>query len=243
MRSLRVAVAALLLSALVVILPAGGPAARAPGPVRILALGDSITAAFGWQAALSQRLDLADVQHVITTRAVGGTRCSYWPSRIAALLAEHDPDVVMLLCGTNDDPAERIYGEPMTSWSVRSVYEAAHAYGAAVVPTFVQYADPFLAPGWLIDSLPVINGYLYTEIIRHISWWVGILDLQMIPASAVYLADDGIHPNTHGQATIGLLAYRALAPFLQEPGAPEPCGMAGHQRGYARRAHTTCQGG
>lgn len=239
----RVAAALLLLAALL------SPArvAADPPPVRILTIGDSITAAGQWQAELGGLLAVNGVAHVMVNAAVGGTRCDYWPSRIAGLLATHQPDLVTLFCGTNDDVNASCYGESCTSWAWRATVEAIHAWRPAtparVLPAFVQYSDPLIAPQWLLDSEPVTNDRIYGQWVRYpSSWFAGLADLQLVPATADYLDDGGVHPTERGYRVIGRLVYDAARPAMGWPASTEaaPCGLYGHRRGYPRPAYVPC---
>lgn len=240
-------VAALLLCA--ALSPAGSAHRAAAGvPVRILAVGDSRTADGRWQVELSRLLTAAGVAHTITTEAVGGTRCSYWPSRIAGLLTTHQPDMVALFCGTNDDPDETIYGEAATGWAFRATVEAIHNFRPAnpirVLPALIQYSDPLIAPQWLLDNEPRTNDTLWTQM-RHYppaDWFAGIADLQRIPATATYLDGGGIHPTAEGYRVMGRIAYTAAAGGMGWPPAADPplCDMYGHRKSYPRPPYTPC---
>lgn len=83
------------------------PARRRPSadaPLRLLVVGDSMTEAFG--PAL---LDAADATGVVDAErelqySSGLTRPDYfdWPAEIATLLAEQDPEAVVVMLGAND---------------------------------------------------------------------------------------------------------------------------------------------
>lgn len=236
---------ALLLAAVTVVAVDVGPS-QAAGPTRILTVGDSITAAGGWQAELDQILTANSIPHTITNVGVSGTRCDYWPSRIGALLQQYQPDLVVFACGTNDDVAATCFSEPCTSWAWRSVVEAVHTYrpGAAarVTPAFVQYSDPLIAPDWLLTSEPVTNDRLFRQWSRYPSaWFAGLVDLQQVPATADYEDGGGIHPTDRGHRVYGQLIYRAAGPAMGWPDTvPQPCGQYGHRKGASRPAYTPC---
>lgn len=239
---IRRLLAALTLAAAVLTMPSAAPAD--PGPLRILAIGDSITADGRWQAKLDELLDAAGVPHVIETEAVGGTRCWYWAARIAALLAAHHPDLVILACGTNDDPNELAYGEPASGWAVRTVYEAVHASGARTLPVLIGYSDPLVAPDWLLHNEPITNDTIYRQIVRYpASWLAGVADWELLGATPTYLDAGGIHPTARGYGYLGRIAYDAAAPAMGWPPVvvePPPCDLFGHRRGYPRPAYIRC---
>jgi lysophospholipase L1-like esterase len=218
-------------------------------PVRILTLGDSITHDGAWQNETERLLTSAGVANIIVNVAVSGTRCGYWPERIGALLATHQPDLVVLACGTNDDPAERTsWGESMTAWSTRYVIEAVHAYRPAnparTLPVLVQYSDPLIAPAWLLANEGVTNDTLYVNQMLYASapQLAGIANLQTIPATADYVSSDGIHPVARGYKAIGRTVYDAARASMGWPVSGESalCGQYGHRAGYPRPTYTPC---
>lgn len=219
-------------------------------PVRILTIGDSITAGGGWQAELCRLMDQdAGVACDIRNAAVAGTACSYWPSRITSLLVTHQPDVVVLMCGTNDDVNAWIYGEPLTSWSWRATTEAIRVWNPSTVVAsgFIQYSDPKTAPQWVLDSEPITNDRIYVEYMRCPSCYV-LLDWQSIPATATYLVSTpedpyGLHSTPRGQKYQGRLTYDRLAPRMGWPASSEPalCDLYGHRTGLVPRpTYTPC---
>lgn len=237
-------------------------------PVQVLVLGDSISAGLeadlcGWQQALGERLTLAGVPHVITTFAVSGSACSYWPSRMASVLSQVTPDLAYVYCGTGDDPAAQCYGEPCTSWAFRSIVEAIHLArtpAPLVVPALVGYSDATMVPGWLLDQEATANDRLASQFQWYVpprfspSWFAGLLDVQRMPGTAQYLAGDqcdpasgicGVHPNQDGQDTIGRLAYDAAATAMGWPdagtwGEAPLCGLSGHRPGAPRPVYVAC---
>lgn len=208
----------------------------------VLTIGDSITAAGKWQTELA-RLVLLDAATTLDIRnvGVGGVSTPYWPNRIAALLATHQPDMVTLFTGTNDDIHAVRFGEPATGWAWRSVVEAIRNYRTpppAIVPAFIGYSDPLIAPDWLLASQPQTNDTLYREITRpgKEGWFAGVADFQQMPATADYLDDGGIHPTGRGYKVMGRIVYDAIHAGMGWPPCSEPalCGMYGHRKGYPR---------
>lgn len=218
-------------------------------PARILTLGDSITHDGAWQNETERLLTSAGVANTIVNVAVSGSDCGYWPSRIDALLATHQPDLVVLACGTNDWPADRMpWGEPRSGWATRYVIEAVYAYRPAnpakTLPVLVQYSDPLIAPAWLLANEPATNDILYVNQLLYVNGpqLAGIADLQMIPATADYVSADGIHPVARGYKAIGRTVYDAARASMGWPvtGEPALCGQYGHRAGYPRPTYTPC---
>jgi lysophospholipase L1-like esterase len=237
----------------------------AGAPIKILAMGDSITSACQWQGELDRLLTKAGVPHVITTYAVPGSRCKYWVPNIDTVLATVQPDLVYLYCGTNDDPNEKMYGENATGWSFRYLVERIHTYRpgkpALLVPTLIGYSDGTMAPDWLwATNQPRTNDTLWSQMTRYMppkaspSWYAGIANIQTMPGTAEYLDGDtcnpsaatcGVHPNAKGYRTIGRLMYDAAAGGMgwraaDSLGEPPPCGLSGHRKGYPRPGYRPC---
>lgn len=213
----------------------------------VMTVGDSITAFGKWQAEFVRLAAAAGITLDIRNVGVGQIRTTYWPSRIKALLTQHQPDLVTLFTGTNDDPAEISYGEPATSLAWRATVEAIHTFRPAdpirIVPALIQYSDPLIAPDWVLAAEPTTNDRIYAQWSRYpSSWFAGLADFQRIPATADYLDDGGIHPTDRGYRAMGRIVYDAVAPALGWPAATDPplCGMYGHRRGYPRPVYVPC---
>jgi len=195
-------------------------------PLRVLTLGDSITASGGWQAELSRLCAQVGVTLDVRNVAVGGTRTSYWPDKIAGLLTNHDPGLVTLFSGTNDDPNEYVYGEPATAWSFRYVVEQAYGYRPAdpvrIAPALVQYSNPSVAPAWLLRNERITNDTLWTQMKLYLphGWFAGIADFQQIPSTSEYLDQGGIHPTALGYQTMGRIVYQSIAAGMGWPPMP-----------------------
>jgi lysophospholipase L1-like esterase len=215
--------------------------------MRLLTVGDSITAAGQWQAELSRLCALTGVELTTVNVAVGGVATNYWPTRIKALLSQHSPDAVTFYTGTNDDVNGVMHGESATTWSFRSTVETIHEHRPSnrvvVIPAWIQYSDPLIAPQWLLDSEPVTNDRIFGEIYRHRDWLSSVADFQPIPATADYLDDGGIHPTSRGYRAMGRITYDSLRARVGWPVCPEPplCGMYGHRKGYPRPVYIRCE--
>jgi hypothetical protein len=83
------------------------PSRRRPtadAPLRVLVAGDSMTEAFGPAfLAAADSTGVIDADHELEYSS-GLTRPDYfdWPAELVSLLAEHDPEVVILMLGAND---------------------------------------------------------------------------------------------------------------------------------------------
>ena len=74
----------------------------------VLVVGDSISAAFGletsqgWVQLLQQRLDTENLDHRVVNASISGDTSAGGLARLPALLAEYDPEVVIIELGGND---------------------------------------------------------------------------------------------------------------------------------------------
>lgn len=225
--------------------PVPGPTHPAPSPTAtvpedtFIAVGDSITCGVGCGALDSYRAELTRLAakggHPITwvVAAVGGTKCSYWADQIETLLTTHNPDVMVLNCGTNDLP-----GDP-TEASYRTILDAAQAHGVTVVATLIGLPD-MRNP---VNSVrPEIKGIMEgtNDILADVFadyLDVAVADLQQIPANLEFKFD-GIHcslpdnVNERCDDAMGQLYYQALQPKMGWPtlaqmGEREMCGLNG----------------
>jgi hypothetical protein len=222
-------------------------AVRVDVPLVLMTITDSQGTSGVWQAEFCRIVELeTDRVCDVRNEAVGGTQCDYWPYQINALLAEHNPDMVIFACGTNDHINEYIWGEPSTSWSFRATVEAIHAYNPAIeiVPVLIQYADPMLpgSPQILTSWIPITNDRLYVEMLRYPGWFPGIVNWQLIPASSRYLDNTGFHQTWLGQLYMGRIAYDDTHVGMGWPAASEPplCDLSGHRPNSLRPAFTLC---
>lgn len=233
-----------------VVQAAGSDAVDAP--VVVLTLDDSNGIHGDWQAEFCRQLSISAGKVCdLRNEAVSGVGCGYWPSRIGALLAEHDPDLVILSCGTNDD-ATGPGGTTAVGTAFRQVVEAVHTWRSPpipIAPVLLQYSDPNLAPAWVLRSTGPINDELYRNIQLYVNspgWMPGIVDWQGIPATAYYLlggpGEVGIHRNARAQRDAGRIAYDRIAPGMSWAASPEPppCGMVGHRAPYPRPQVPLC---
>lgn len=115
-----------------------GPAlAQAAEPRRLLVIGDSLSAEYGlrrgtgWAALLQQRLDARLPGWQVINASISGDTTSGGQSRLAALLQQHRPAVVVIELGGND--ALRGLPLEMTRDNLRAMARAARQAGARVL--------------------------------------------------------------------------------------------------------------
>ncbi|MHB1112042.1 MAG: arylesterase [Acidovorax defluvii] len=138
------------------------PAAMAqkPAPVRpqvILVLGDSLSAEYGlprgtgWVALLEKRLAQEEIAATVVNASVSGETTSGGRSRLAALLAQHQPSQVVIELGGND----ALRGLPLKNteenltWMVQTAQKSGAKVllvGMQVPPNYgTDYANRFAA--------------------------------------------------------------------------------------------------
>jgi len=228
----------------------------APAPKVILTVGDSITEGAtmagsvspSYRAELGRLLDAACLPHTFVTAAVGGTTCGYWSSRMAGLMAQHQPDVVLINCGTNDRMDNKTSAQ-ISAWEgvYRGLFDTALDADPDVIafPAWVQYSagrpsegcttPPGPSPSWLPASQAKVNDAIYRsmrvidEFGHRVPGWI---DYQPIPEA--YLDQCGVHPTAGGYDVMGRIAYNTIAPHLVTvPAADLPCGLTGRRPGGA----------
>ena len=132
-------------------------AAWAASPHRILVVGDSLSAEYGlalgtgWVALLTQRLAQRKIDASVVNASISGDTTSGGRSRLAALLKQHRPSIVILELGGND--ALRGLPLEMTRANLAEMARASRAAGARVLVVGMQvppnygkrYSDDFAA--------------------------------------------------------------------------------------------------
>jgi hypothetical protein len=223
--------------------------ARAADPVtlRILVLGDSITApctstpAGGWCARLGQMLAQRGVNAQWTAVAVPGVRCKWLASQVQAAVDLHDPDIVLINCGTNDDPKEKCWGESCTAWAQRVLIETAHNSGAQVATAFVGYPDLLRFNSQAPQE--VANDAIYSNLGYYTGWNLGLANFQVVPGNPDFLPD-GIHPTSvRGIEAYARIWYDVGAGRGWWPANTDPplCGLFGRRAGYQVPSYIQCE--
>jgi acyl-CoA thioesterase I len=116
-------------------LPAGLAVAAPSGP--ILVVGDSLSAEYGlkrgtgWVALLEKRLAAQKSPFAVVNASISGDTTSGGRSRLAPLLAQHKPAVVVIELGAND--ALRGLPLAMTEENLSQMTQAARKAGAKVL--------------------------------------------------------------------------------------------------------------
>jgi hypothetical protein len=223
------------------------PARAVAAAFRLLVIGDSIPYDDGnyrSAAALHQLMLDNGIPNTVEVEAFPGKPCLYLAERIGEFLAAHNPDAVVVECGTNDLPSTMIYGEVSTGWAIRTIVETTHNYRPAnpikVVPSMVGYSDHFIWPS-LAEREYQINGIFWSTYGRYAPGWLtGWADFQNVPTDTALVDDTGVHYRKRGLEMRAAIVYRAMAPAYGWPQIQEPCGASGHPPNSQRKAYVDC---
>ena len=194
------------------------PAAHAQGTKaqRIVVVGDSLSAEYGlkrgsgWVALLGERLAKEGNAASVINASISGDTTSGGRARLAALLRQHQPTLVILELGGND--ALRGLPLEMTRSNLTEMARAAKAAGARVLIAGMQvppnygrkYGDDFAA---LFASVAKAEGAALVPFLLK-----GIADGP--DATAMFQADR-IHPVEAAQPTMLDNVWPVLRPLLK----------------------------
>ncbi|MFM7024775.1 MAG: arylesterase [Limnohabitans sp.] len=113
------------------------PALAAPGPFKLLVLGDSLSAEYGlprgtgWVTLLQKQLEQSHPGTTLVNASISGETTSGGRSRLPALLRQHRPTHVVIELGGND--ALRGLSPAMTDDNLRFMARSAKDAGAQVL--------------------------------------------------------------------------------------------------------------
>lgn len=242
MRAGRALLAAVLLGVLL-----AAPVAAAPGdtgePLRIMAIGDSLTNGYGssdglgYRRELSERLNAAGVSHVWTngTTGRGGWTVQDLRAGIDGWMASDTPDLVLLSIGTNNAAG---VGVGMAGFEP--------AYMALVNRILALSPTVKVAVGQAIYSnAPWSPNEVHVNVATiHAAWWA-------TPGGRTILADhsvigpcrlfDNVHLRDDGYDAMARQWYRALAPAYGWPVLTYLDHLPAQRRpGYERTPTVTC---
>lgn len=189
-------------------------AARAPAP--LLVLGDSLSAEYGlprgagWVALLERRMAREKLVRPVVNSSISGETTSGGRSRLAALLAQHKPGVVVIELGGND--ALRGLPLAMTRDNLREMARMAKAAGARVLiagmqvpPNYGrQYGEEFAA---LFSTVAREQGASLVPFLL-----AGVADG---PDAESMFQADRIHPRAEAHPRILQNVWPVLSPLLR----------------------------
>jgi len=178
----------------------------------LLVVGDSISAGFGldtqqgWVDLLDERLKGQGSDLEVVNASISGDTSSGGLARLPALLAEHQPELVIIELGGNDG----LRGQPP---------EQLQQNLAAMIADSRQQGAKVLLLGM---QLPPNYGARYTSAFAKVysdlaaTTGVPLVDffLQDVGGQPQLMQADGIHPNAKAQAQLLENVWPALEPLL-----------------------------
>ena len=181
----------------------------------ILILGDSISAAFGleisdgWVNLLERRLEAQNLPFDVHNASVSGDTTAGGLARLPALLARHEPNLVVIELGGNDG----LRGLPTDKMqqNLAAMVERSRAAGAEVVLLGMR--------------IPPNYGVRYTSAFEQV--FRDVAEQQQVPLVPFVLEGvagvpelmqaDGVHPNAQGQPGILDNAWPVILDWVQSP--------------------------
>jgi len=187
-----------------------GVAFAAPQP--LLVFGDSLSSAHhiaadsGWVHLLEARLKESKNPHPVVNASISGETTSGGRARLAALLAEHKPALVVLELGANDG----LRGLPLAQIrdNLTAMIRACQAAGALVVLLGIE--------------LPINYGPQYRDGLRAMYRdLAGEFNLPLVPflldgvaTDPNLMQDDGLHPRAEGEPKVLDNVWPVLEPAI-----------------------------
>ena len=190
-----------------------GPGAAAARVPTLLVLGDSVSAGFGtaldqgWVSLLKARIAEAGLPHAVVNASISGDTTAGGRSRLPALLAEHQPAVVVIELGAND--GLRGFPPRQIAAALTELVQQAQQAGAQVLLAGVR--------------LPPNDGSAYAEQFQALYQDVAAATgAALVPRLLAGVAErrelmqaDGLHPTAVAQPKILDNVWPALLPLLQ----------------------------
>ncbi len=194
--------------------PLAGAATAGDEPPVLLVLGDSLSAAHGfdqrrgWVALLAQRLNEQGLTHRVINASVSGETSRGGRQRLPALLARWRPAVVIIELGANDG----LRGLPLAEMrdNLADMLRRARASGARVLLVGMR--------------LPPNYGPAYTHAFHEV--YVQLAQENGVPLVPFLLAGvseqrelmqaDNLHPTAEAQPRLLETLWPRLAPLLRE---------------------------
>jgi acyl-CoA thioesterase-1 len=186
----------------------------APG---ILVFGDSLAAAYGiaerrgWVALLAERLRQERLDYSVVNASISGETTAGGRARLAKLLAQHRPKVLILELGGNDG----LRGLPVAEMraNLAAMIGMAQKSGARVLLVGMR-----MPPNYGEDYARAFEA-AYSDLAQAHRTALAPELTAGIGARLEYFQADRIHPNEAAQTLLLENVWRALAPLL-DAGAP-----------------------
>ena len=177
-------------------------------------LGDSISAAYGmdindgWVALLQGKLDTENYAYEVINASISGDVSASGAQRISALLAEHQPEWIIIELGGNDG----LRGLPLShlrenlAEMIRKSQQADAQVVLAGMQIFPNYGPRYTTA--FKNMYGELSEQYEAELIPFI--------LEGVGGNSRYIQEDGIHPNIDAQAVLLENVWGVLAPLLSK---------------------------
>ena len=183
------------------------------GARTILVLGDSISAAYGmslsegWVALLAERLQNTHPEYRVVNASISGETSGGAGSRIAPLLAEHNPAVVVIELGGNDG----LRGYPIKRFrnNMREMIEQSQGVDAAVLLLGMQ-----IPPNYGARYTQQFRD-TYSRLAQELSVALVPFLLEGVATDTSLMQGDGIHPSIKAQSLLLATVWPVLQPLLE----------------------------
>lgn len=169
-------------------------------PTTILVVGDSLSAEYGlkrgtgWVPLLEKQLALEKKPVAVVNASISGDTTSGGRSRLAPLLSQHKPDIVVIELGGND--ALRGLPLDMTENNLSAMVQGAKKAGAKVLLVGMQ-VPPNYGGAYAATFSGLFGKVAKTEKVSLVPFFLkGIADVDDAPAR---FQADRIHPNQQSQ--------------------------------------------
>jgi len=177
-------------------------------PHRILVLGDSISAEYGipagtgWVRLLQDNLKKNNTQFTLFNSSISGETSAGGKVRIASLLQQHQPTIVILELGAND----ALRGFPLsTSYqNLLQIIQMSKAKGAQVLILGMRI------PSNYGQEYTTQFANMFVDLSKNTQSPLVPFFFEGIATKREYFQDDGIHPNPAAQ---GILLNNMLPAF------------------------------
>ena len=179
----------------------------------LLVLGDSLSAEYGlprgsgWVALLQQRLAAGDARHQVINASISGETTAGGKARLAELLKQHRPAVLVLELGGND--GLRGLSLAATQANLREMIKSASAAGARVLLVGMQ-VPPNYGPDYSRRFAAMYQGLGREPGVSLVPFLLAGLD-----DTDKFFQPDRIHPNTRAQPVMLDNVWPVLKPLLK----------------------------
>ena len=175
-------------------------------------LGDSLSSGYGlhigesWVSMLEERLRAEGYGYEVVNASITGDTSSGGLARLPALLAAHEPGIVIVELGGNDG----LRGQPVQSLrtNLSRIIELARDSGAATILTGIQ-----IPPNYGLSYTGAF-ARIYPELAADFDIpLVGFL-MEDVALNGDLMQSDGMHPNARGHEVMLENVWAVLADLL-----------------------------